>query len=148
MYRTVRGTKRLADSNPSNEELRTVADLRTALRRFAAVSDTVTRAHGLTPRQYDLLAVLHAPDESPTLTSLARSLALSKSATTELLTRAAEAGLVTRSLDARDGRIKHAAPTEEGTRRYLGAVGQLRTERARLLELLTTAAGLAASLAG
>lgn len=148
VYRTVRGTKHAANATPSDSELRTVADLRTALRRFAVASDAVTRAHGLTPRQYDLLAVLHARDDPPTPSALAASLSLSRSATTELLTRAAEAGLVARSLDERDGRIKHVAPTAEGTRRYLAAVGQLRTDRARLLELLTTAAGLAALLAG
>lgn len=138
----------MANKRPSNEDLRTIAELRIALRRFVAASDAVTRAHGLTSRQYDLLAVLHAPDEAPTLTSLARSLSLSKSATTELLTRAAEAGLVNRSPDARDSRIKHAAPTEEGTRRFLSAADQLRDERARLLELLATAVGLAALFTG
>jgi len=147
VYRTVRDAKHLANVKPSSEELRTVADLRTALRRFAIASDAVTRAHGLTPRQYDLLAVLHA-GEGATPSALATSLSLSRSATTELLTRAVEAGLVARSLDERDGRIKNVTPTEEGTRRYLAAVGQLRTDRARLLELLTTAAGLAALLAG
>jgi DNA-binding MarR family transcriptional regulator len=147
VYRTVRDTKHLADVKPTDEELKTVADLRSALRRFAIASDAVTRAHGLTPRQYDLLAVLHAPGEPPTPSALATSLSLSRSATTELLSRAVEAGLVSRSLDERDGRIKHVAPTEEGSRRYLAAVGQLRSERARLVELLTTAAGLAALLA-
>jgi DNA-binding MarR family transcriptional regulator len=144
----VRDAKHLGNVKPADDELKTVADLRTALRRFALASDAVTRAHGLTPRQYDLLAILHAPGESPTPSTLATALSLSRSATTELLTRAVEAGLVARSLDARDGRIKHVAPTEEGTRRYLAAFGQLRSERTRLLELLTTAAGLAALLAG
>jgi DNA-binding MarR family transcriptional regulator len=148
VYRTVRDPKHLANVKPSTDELRTVADLRTALRRFAIASDAVTRAHGLTPRQYDLLAVLHAPGERATPSALATSLSLSRSATTELLTRAVEAGLVSRSLDERDGRIKNVTPTEEGTRRYLAAVAQLRSDRARLLELLTTAAGLASLLAG
>ena len=133
---------------PDPNELETVAALRVALRRFIAASDEVTAAHDLTSRQYDLLALLHrpVPAPAPTPTEIARELCLSKSATTELLTRAAAAGLVTRASDAANGRIKHVAPTPEGTKRFYAAVDELRGERARLFELLRVAAGLAAAL--
>lgn len=135
-------------STPNPNELETVAALRLALRRFMAASDEVTAAHRLTPRQYDLLAVLHRPVPAPppTATEIAKELCLSRSATTELLTRAVAAGLVTRAVDAANARMKHVAPTPEGTTRFYAAVDELRGERARLFELLHVAAGLAATL--
>jgi DNA-binding MarR family transcriptional regulator len=134
--------------SPNPNELETVAALRLALRRFIAASDEVTAAHDLTSRQYDLLALLHRPTVSPppTPTVIARELCLSRSAATELLTRAAAAGLVTRMPDAANARTKHVTPTPEGTRRFYAAVDELRGERRRLLELLSVAAGLAAAL--
>lgn len=133
---------------PLPEELETVAALRLALRRFLAATDQVTETEGLTPRQYDLMAVLHRPSvvQVPTPTWIAEELCLSRSATTELLTRAAKAGLIARSPDSHNGRIKHVAPTEEGTRRFFAAVTQLRAERNRLFALLRVAAGFAAVL--
>jgi DNA-binding MarR family transcriptional regulator len=135
-------------STPNPNELETVAALRLALRRFIAASDEVTAAHHLTSRQYDLLALLHRPAASPPLTPtvIAHELCLSRSAATELLTRAATAGLVTREVDSVNARTKHVAPTAEGTRRFYAALDELRGERARLLELLSVAAGLAATL--
>ena len=133
-------------STPNPNELETVAALRLALRRFMAASDEVTAAHDLTPRQYDLLAVLHRTAPAPTPTAIARELCLSRSATTELLTRAAAAGLVTRAATADNARTKQVAPTSEGTKRFYAAVDDLRGERARLFELLRLAAGLAATL--
>jgi DNA-binding MarR family transcriptional regulator len=133
---------------PNPNELETVAALRLALRRFAAASDQVTAAHDLTSRQYDLLALLHRPEPGRRLTptEIAQELCLSRSATTELVTRAAAAGLVTRVTDAANARTKHVAPTSEGTSRFYAAVDELRGERARLFELLSIAAGLAATL--
>jgi DNA-binding MarR family transcriptional regulator len=129
------------------EELETVAALRVAIRRFLAATDEVTGAHGLTPRQYDLLALLHRPAAAPiTATEIAEQLCLSRSATTELLTRAATAGLITRAGDSNDMRVKHLAATREGTKRFSYAAKQLRAERNQLLGLLRTAAALAAAL--
>jgi DNA-binding MarR family transcriptional regulator len=133
---------------PNPNELETVAALRLALRRFTAVTDEVTAAHDLTPRQYDLLALLHRPTPAGavTPTAVAQELCLSRSAATELLTRASAAGLITRVPDAANARTKRVAPTPEGTSRFYAAVEDLRRERARLFELLTLAAGLAAAL--
>ena len=77
-----------------------------------AESDEVTATHDLTSRQYDLLALLHRPTAAPRLTptEIARELCLSRSAATELLTRAASAGLVTRVKDELgpvDGDVTH-----------------------------------------
>jgi DNA-binding MarR family transcriptional regulator len=127
--------------------LQSVAELRVALRRFLAATDAVTATHGLTPRQYDLLALLHAPGDAPlTPTEIAERLCLSRSATTELITRASTAGLIVRTDDRLDARVRHIAATDEGTRRFYEAVTDLRAERFRLLGLLRVAAGLAAAL--
>ena len=132
----------------SKQELETVAALRVAMRRFVAATDDVTRAHGLTPRQYDLLALLHRPAREVELTAsmVADELCLSRSATTELLTRASNAGLVARHGDEADMRFKHLVATPEGTKRFVAAVGDLRSERNRILSLLQAAAALAGVL--
>jgi DNA-binding MarR family transcriptional regulator len=130
------------------EELESVAALRVAIRRFLAATDDVTDAYGLTPRQYDLLALLHRPGQGREVTAslIAEELSLSRSATTELLTRAVKAGLMVRDTDREDMRVKHLSPTREGTRRFSAAVKELRTERNRILTLLRAAAALAATV--
>lgn len=133
---------------PPSAELDAVLRLRVALRRFQAATDVVTRRHALTPRQYDLLAMLHGRDpEGRTPGRLAVDLRLGRNTLTELITRAADAGLVARTPHATDARSKRIVPTEEGSRRYLEAVAELRPERARLLELLQEAASHAQELA-
>src|SRR5581483_6679432 len=94
--------------SPSRDELETVAALRVAMRRLLAATDEVTRAHGLTPRQYDLLALLHLHGRGHDLTAsaIADELSLSRSATTELLTRASQAGLLERRSGHDDMRVK------------------------------------------
>ena len=132
----------------SPEEIESVAALRIAIRRFLAASDEVTDAQGLTPRQYDLLALLHRPSASrQTATDIATQLCLSRSATTELLTRASTAGLITRTGDSDDMRVKHLKATHEGSKRFICAAKDLRAERDQLLRLLRNAAALAATLA-
>ena len=124
-------------STPSAEELTAIAELRSALRRFHAATDAITQRHGLTARRYDLLAVLHGvPDRARTAGGVARLLQLSPNATTELVDRAVAAGLVERSDDGDDARVKRLAPTADGTRRFYAAVGELRPERERLLAIL------------
>jgi len=134
--------------SPSRDELETVAALRVAMRRFLAATDEVTRAHGLTPRQYDLLALLHRPGRGQDLTAsaIADELSLSRSATTELLTRASQAGLLERRSGHDDMRVKPLVPTREGSERFLAVVKELRTERSRIFTLLRAAAALAGAL--
>ncbi len=121
--------------------LETVADLRVALRRFEAATERLAAANQLTARQYDLLALLHAPSRSGSLASaIADQLSISRNAMTELVSRAAAAGLVDRGDDAADARRKPLKPTAEGTRRFTAAVKALTPERDHLLELLRNAA--------
>jgi DNA-binding MarR family transcriptional regulator len=132
---------------PTTEELTAIAELRAALRRFHRETDAVALRHGLTARRYDLLAMLHSvPNHTLTLGSLARMLELGPNTTTELVDRAVTAGLVTRKGDADDARVKHIAPTPQGTNCYYAAVNDLRPERRRLLSILDEIASYSARL--
>lgn len=122
------------------EDLERVAELRLALRHFQAASDRVTASHHLTPRQYDLLAVLHAPSRSGAVASaIADELSISRNAMTELVSRAVAAGLVSRREDGNDARRKPLVPTADGQRRYKAAATELRSERDRLVKALRQA---------
>ena len=121
--------------NPDDFE--TIARLRVALRRFQSATDAVTAAHGLTPRQYDLLAVLRAPSRGVAVASaIADELYISRNAMTELVSRAEKAGLVLRSGDQTDARRKPIAATPDGSRRYRAAAKELGPGRKQLLGLL------------
>lgn len=133
-------SKRRKSKRPSDAQLDEVAELRVAVRRFQAASDRVTRLHGLTSRQYDLLALLHASSGEDAAGELADKLAITRNSMTELVTRAADAGLVTRLGDDHDGRRKPIVPTREGTARFYAAVADLAPERDLLLGLLRHAA--------
>lgn len=128
----------MPDVRPSREELNAVARLREGLRRFTAATEAATERHGLTPRWYDLLAVIHgSPAGTLTAHELTGRLVLSRSAVSELVTRAAQAGLVTRRPDPKDDRRKCIRPTPKGTSLYLETMAALRPERERLLAMLT-----------
>jgi DNA-binding MarR family transcriptional regulator len=119
-----------------------------SVRHFAAATETITQQHGLTTRRYDLLAILHAePGRACTATRLGDLLEISVNGVTELVTRAQVAGLVDRTVDAHDTRVKHIRPTAEGTRRYFRTVAALRPERDRLLRILDEMRSSAARLA-
>lgn len=124
---------------PSPAELGAVANFRIALRRFLAATDEITAHHGLTSRQYDLLAIVHASPEGCTASDLAHLLQLTRNTTTELITRAESKGLVQRVKADADGRLKRVRPTAAGTERYQAAVVDLRPERRRLLGILGAA---------
>jgi DNA-binding MarR family transcriptional regulator len=134
---------------PTPEELTAIAELRSALRRFHRATEDIAVEHGLTARRYDLLAMLHStPKGTRTLGELARLLELTPQTTTELVDRAVAAGLVTRTGDRADARVKQVEPTAHGTRRYFAAVNGLRPERQRLLSILDEIATHSARLSG
>lgn len=126
-------------TKPSQAEYETVASLRTALRRFLHASEAITRANGLTPQRYHLLAVVHIGG-APSVTEIADRLMLARHSATELVERAERAGLVSRTTDRGDGRVKRVALTPLGERRLEASVVALREERQRLLELLGSVA--------
>jgi DNA-binding MarR family transcriptional regulator len=123
----------------SNADYREAAALRSALRKFLRRSEEIARRHELTPRQYLLLLMIKANEDSPgpaTITDLVERLALTQSTVTELVQRAEEAGLVARSPSPDDGRVTHLSLTPTGTERLSAAFEELGPEREQLLRWL------------
>jgi DNA-binding MarR family transcriptional regulator len=115
------------------DEVRAAAHFRSALQRFLKRSEQVTLGVGLTARRYQLLlAVKAAPNEQVAVTSLARRLHIAETTAVELVSRAAEAGLVQRVASPTDARVSLVRLTEEGERRFARAFAALREDRAEL----------------
>ena len=125
-------------SHPTDEFVR-VAEFRSALRRFMSQSERVARTSGLTPQRYLLLLMIKgAPkgNERSTVTELSDRLQLAQSTVTELVARAADAGLVAREPSTDDGRVALLRLTDEGERRLTNAFTSLASERHQLLSSL------------
>jgi DNA-binding MarR family transcriptional regulator len=123
--------------SPSQAEIAEAARLRAALRAFLRQSETVTRKHALSPRQYELLLMIAAArDGHSNVSELVELLRLTQSTVTELVQRAEEAGLVSRRQSADDGRVVHLSLTDEARRRLSAVVAELGPERKRLLSTI------------
>jgi len=123
---------------PGDVELADAAAFRTELRRFLHATETVTSREGLTPERYDLLLMIKAAtvaNRPVTVTSLCEMLDLRQQAVTELVKRAAEAGLVARERSSGDGRVYHLRLTADAEHRLLRAFLALRDDRAALAEV-------------
>jgi DNA-binding MarR family transcriptional regulator len=121
----------------SSVEYQEAAELRSALRRFLRRSEEIARRHKLTPRQYLLLLMIKAREDSPhqvTITDLVDRLALTQSTITELVQRAEEAGLVGRTPSPNDGRVTHLSLTPLGAKRLQAAFEEHGPERDGLLQ--------------
>src|SRR5579864_3445105 len=115
----------------------TVADFRSALRRFLRRSELIADSCGLTPQRYLLLLMIKgAPDGSgrSTVTELADRLQLAQSTVTELVARSVDAGLLEREGSTSDGRVTYLQLTGEGERRLACSFSGLETERDALYE--------------
>lgn len=79
-----------------------------------------------------------APDgsERATIGDLAQRLQLAQSTVTELVKRAADAGLIERKRSPDDARIIYLRLSEEGERRLAGVFASHRAERQKLRDLL------------
>jgi len=100
-------------------------------------SETFARAEGLTPRQYLLLLQIAGSERgTATVTELIDRLALTQSTVTELVQRAEQAGLVSRSPAPHDARVVQLRLTEHGAVKLAHVHAQLGGERRQLLELL------------
>jgi DNA-binding MarR family transcriptional regulator len=75
--------------------------------------------------------------ERSTVTQLAERLQLAQSTVTELVSRAEEAGLVTRARSTADGRIAHLRLTGEGERRLAESFTSNERERQALRDAFT-----------
>jgi DNA-binding MarR family transcriptional regulator len=102
-----------------------IAEFRASLRSFLRNSERISRRWDLTPQRYLLLLMIKgAPDGSQRLrfTDLAKRLQLTRNATTELVARAEEMGLLKREPSEEDQRVIYLRLTKEGDRRLCGAL--------------------------
>ncbi|HTH99187.1 MAG TPA: MarR family transcriptional regulator [Stellaceae bacterium] len=92
-----------------------LADIRSALRRFLAISDAATGAAEITPQQYQALLALkvHTP-EGLIIRDLAREMGLQHNAMVQLVVRLVQAGLVDRCPSPKDGRSVVVLLTSKG----------------------------------
>lgn len=101
-----------ATGEPDYERL---LDFRKELRRFLRWSEESARDVGLTPAQHQLLLAIKGHlDEAPTISDLADDLMLRHHSVSELIDRAATAGLVDRQTDAEDRRLTRLQVTRDG----------------------------------
>jgi DNA-binding MarR family transcriptional regulator len=125
--------------SPTIREAQQVATFRIALRSFLHRTEVVARESGLTPQRYLLLLLIKGSprgDEQSTVGELAEAMHLGQSTVTELVNRAAQAGLVTRSSSDLDQRVAHVGLTEEGERRLALSFRALADERRSLREAI------------
>lgn len=131
-------TNQLADATQSDYD--SAAAVRSSLRRFRKQTELVTRKHGLTPDQFELLLEIKvSPEQRRTIGHLCENLVRRQSAVTQLARRAENLGLLDRKLSKKDARVRYLALSPEGERRLAATVADLGPERARLLTLLNQA---------
>ena len=121
--------------SPTPDRIQRIAEFRSALAAFLERSGAGARRHGLTPQRYLLLLMIKgAPDgnERVTMGELAARLRISANTASELVSRAARAGLVVRERSAADLRVVELRLTDEGERRLAQAVAATDADR-RLL---------------
>ena len=121
----------------TEREYEAAAALRSALREFLTETEGITRKHGLTAEQYQLLLLIRvSPEQERTISRLRQGLIRRQSAVTQLARRAEDLGLIERSFSKRDARVRYLELTAEGQKRLDGAITELGGERNRLLDAL------------
>lgn len=128
-------------------EYRALAEVRHQIRRFLNFSENAARAHGIEPRQHQLLLALAGLPEGelPTIGVAAERLQIAHHSAVELASRSASAGLVVRHPSAADRRQVTLRITAKG-RRILERLSvahrdELRSAAPALLRSLTTVVG-------
>ena len=103
---------------PSPEALAAwAAFLRAHVTLVDRLDSELIERHGLPSAWYDVLVQLHQVGGDATMGMLAERLLIRPSACTRLVERLADAGLVERSVDSDDRRIRHASLTAAGRSR-------------------------------
>jgi DNA-binding MarR family transcriptional regulator len=116
---------------------RPAAQFRAELRGFLRRSEELSRANGVTPKQYLLLLqIAGAEDGETTVSELVETLALTQSAVTELVQRAEQAGFVTRRSGTTDARVWHLSLTNLGLAKLDAIHDELGPERKHFRELI------------
>jgi len=112
-----RGVTTMAELSQTDYE--NLLAFRTSLRRFQRWSQDQARQAGLTPAQHQLLVAVkgHPGRSGPTISDLASYLMLRHHSTVELIDRAEDADLVSRTRDDHDGRLTRVSLTSRGEAR-------------------------------
>lgn len=126
----------------NDDDYRSLAEFRHALRRFLAFSEQAAREHDITPAQQQLLLAIRGSTAArqPSTSDLADALQLRLHSVGELIDRAATNGYVERRTDPDDARRTLLELTEHG-RSVLDSLsllhrGELRTFRTELAAIL------------
>lgn len=127
-----------------DDDYRALAAFRTELRRFLAFSADAAKGAGLTPQQHQLLLAVrgHPGPGATSVSDVAEALLLKRHSATELVARAADAGLVERTTDPADARrtLVELTPTGEDVLARLSE--QHRDELPRLRAVVASLATL------
>lgn len=92
-----------------------LAGFRSALRRFLAGSEAISREAGVTPQQYQaMLAIRTRPGASMAMKELAEQLLLTHHAAVQMVDRLAKAGLASREASTADRRLVLLKLTPKG----------------------------------
>ena len=121
--------------SPTPDRIQRIAEFRSALAAFLERTGAGARRHGLTPQRYLLLLMIKgAPDgtQRVNMGDLAARLRISANTASELVSRAARAGLVVREGSESDRRVVELRLTDEGERRLADALEATDADR-RLL---------------
>jgi DNA-binding MarR family transcriptional regulator len=98
-----------------DRDYRALAEWRHALRRFLSASEAITRAHGVSPTQYQLLLFVRgSPGRAPAIEDLAERLQVRHQSAVGLVDRCVKAGLVRRRRDPRNRRRVLVETTRRG----------------------------------
>jgi DNA-binding MarR family transcriptional regulator len=97
------------------DRFRALAGFRSALRRFLAASEAISKAAGITQQQYQaMLAIAAWPAGAMSMKDLAEELLLTHHAAVQLVDRLAKAGFARRSPSPTDRRSVELSLTSEG----------------------------------
>lgn len=102
----------------TSRQYRAMADFRYELRRFLRYSEELTRRHGMTPLQYQMLLQIKGSSsrEPSTVSDLAERLQAKHHGVVALVTRCERAGLVARRVNAANRRVVFVELTAKGER--------------------------------
>ncbi|HET7095428.1 MAG TPA: MarR family transcriptional regulator [Thermomicrobiales bacterium] len=127
----------------TDEDYRSIADFRAAIRRFLRFSEESARSIGLTPQQHQALLAIrgfHGPDR-PAVRDLAEALQLRHHSVVGLVDRLAEAGYVRRMSSPTDNRVVLLAITDHGEEMLDELTGAHIREQERLSAIVRELAG-------
>ena len=117
-------------------EIEQAAKFRAELRRFLSRSDEASAEAGLTPQRFDLLLAINDAGGEATINELCAHLEMRQTAVTELVKRAQEAGLVTRTQSTVDRRVVLVRSTSDADARFERGFAALEVDRPGLVAAL------------